>query len=355
MQATKQQAGGAIDWLPDHLLTTSDNPLVSWASAGVSGVKGYMAQQERWRDTNYPASTTGSAEYQSSLQQEYGADRVTLVQQYLATGVPAPLSAYVEALYPATPNQKRDAQSNDAASGAAGYWDSFLENVQSRVLPSIAAHLDRHFASFPPRKQSSAGVTANGQAAADSLSSSASFASYSTVVTGNLVRSMWSVPRTVYLRSVLSQKRGDVLPTAAQRDAAIGKLWRGVKGMGTALWEMTTGRARANATGVPGATTSVKWKLTTGGRPTAHRESFLSRFLGPTIMEGIADTGRAVRVLVDAVLTAPPSRQSKSITALGNGLRTAWQIVTSDVSIAIDPTSCFFNEEFCQDCLYRTP
>ena len=150
VQATKQQAGGAIDWLPDHLLTTSDNPLVSWASAGVSGVKGYMAQQERWRDTNYPASTTSSAEYQSSLQQEYGADRVTLVQQYLATGVPAPLSAYVEALYPATPNQKRDAQSNDAASGAAGYWDSFLENVQSRVLPSIAAHLDRHFASFPP-------------------------------------------------------------------------------------------------------------------------------------------------------------------------------------------------------------
>jgi len=240
--AAKHGTAGTLSWLPDHLLTTSDNPVVSWALAGINGIKGYAAQQERSRDMTLPNSTTGSGEYQSALRVSWGPARVALVQEYLATGTPAPLSDYVAAMYPTPSNggvagSKRNVLVDDPASGAASFWDQLMSGIESDLIPSIMSTVDRRMASMPP-------VYVSGPAA--DVVDIATAARYKA---SKLVRSAWNIPSGLNKLATLSQKRGSVLPTREQARNAASLAWQGTKAMATTLYELFTGAAHANATG----------------------------------------------------------------------------------------------------------
>jgi hypothetical protein len=343
-QAAKLGSASMLSWLPDNLLTTSDNPLISWASVGVNGIKGYVAQQERERDTTLPNTTTASGEYQSALRVSWGPARVALVQEYLATGMPAPLSAYVAAMYPGSGSTKRNVIVDDPATGAASFWDQLMSGVDSDLIPSIVSTVDRRMASMPPV------YTSGSPPVIVDLPTAVLYKSRT------LVRSLWRVPSGFHKLGALSQKRSSVLPSRATTRAAASLLWQGIAGVATTAMEFFSGAAHRNATGVGGgARTSVKWTLATQAQraPATPRASFATRLLGGNIMARWGTFVAGLGQLKNAIATRPTSQASRSLTAIAAGLGKAWGIWTDSVDAQdFDPTQCFFSQEFCTDCLY---
>lgn len=350
MTAAKSGAAqGQLDWVPSSLLTGS--PLLTTAQTGVSLLQGYAAQQELQHDTTYPRATVASPEYAASLQQHWGTARVNLLDLYLTTGVAAPVAAYAQAMYPQALTQKRDATTSVTGAASAGsLWDRVWS--EGDVWGTVVRHVDKAFASMPPPSATAGGKltpttkaqwTAGDQAVNDTDAQT----SYIRALTSRVVRSAWGVPRSVHVANTLmTQKRG--LVTAQTSKGLAHWLGKGLSGLATVTWEMWTGKARANATGTHNVPTSVPWTLTHKPTKPWTGPSYVASAIGPVTVARWHATLEGVRAMKDKLLSWQTTPRAEAAAALGKGFSRAAEVLSQLGAAQFDPTSCFFDETFCQ-------